>query len=193
MAGQAKIDTPHTALVLMDFQPAILGSLEDAAEALRHAGDALCWARRRGIRTAYVRVAFTESELDALPGENKTFGPLKGLRVLVDGTPECEVIEPLRPNPDDIVVRKTRFGSFSTTNLERQLQDAGIRTLVLAGVSTSGVVLSTVREAADRDFALVVLGDACADPDPELHEILIRKAFSGQADVIPTAELESLA
>src|SRR5579863_2292999 len=178
MAEHARIDTTRTALVLMDFQPAILRSLEDAAEApLRHAEDALRWARRRGIRTVYVRVAFTESELDLLPSENKTFGALKGLRVLVDGSPECEVVEPLRPDPQDIIVRKTRFGSFSTTDLEQQLHDAGIRTLVLAGVSTSGVVLSTVREAADRDFALVVLGDACADPDPELHEILTRKAF----------------
>jgi nicotinamidase-related amidase len=58
------------------------------------------------------------------------------------------------PQPGDLVVRKTRVGAVSTADLDRQLRDRGIDTLVLAGISTSGVVLSTLIEAADRDYRL---------------------------------------
>lgn len=52
-----------------------------------------------------------------------------------------------------------------------------IQHLVLTGVATSGVVLSTLREAADKDFQLTVLKDACADRDEEVHRILTEKVF----------------
>jgi nicotinamidase-related amidase len=88
------------------------------------------------------------------------------------------------PQDEDIVVRKTRVGPFSTTDLHEQLQSRGVDTLVLAGISTAGVVLSTVRQAADFDYRVVVVSDACADPDPEVHAILMEKVFPRQADVV---------
>jgi nicotinamidase-related amidase len=93
------------------------------------------------------------------------------------------------PEEGDIVVRKTRVGPFGSTDLHEQLQTRGIDTLLLAGISTSGVVLSTVRDAHDRDYRLIVLADLCADRDPEVHDILTRKVFPGQAEVIQAAEL----
>jgi nicotinamidase-related amidase len=60
---------------------------------------------------------------------------------------------------------------------------------VLAGISTSGVVLSTVGDAADRDYRLLVLEDASADPDAEVHALLTGKVFPRQAQVICTAQL----
>lgn len=63
---------------------------------------------------------------------------------------------------------------------------------ILAGISTSGVVLSTVRDAADRDYRLYVLEDATADPDVEIHAALTTKVFPRQADVISNAELSDL-
>jgi nicotinamidase-related amidase len=68
------------------------------------------------------------------------------------------------------------------------LRAGEIDTLVLTGVSTSGVVLSTIREAADRDFGLVVLADGCLDGDPEVHRVLTEKVFPRQADVITVEE-----
>ena len=62
-------------------------------------------------------------------------------------------------------MRKQRVGAFSTTDLHEQLQARGIDTLVLAGISTSGCVHSTVLDAFDRDYRVIVLSDACADPD----------------------------
>jgi nicotinamidase-related amidase len=83
-------------------------------------------------------------------------------------------------------------GAFSTTDLHEQLQERGIDTLVLAGISTSGVVLSTVRDGHDRDYALYVLSDASADPDAEVHAFLTTKLLPRQADVITLADLPDL-
>jgi nicotinamidase-related amidase len=73
-----------------------------------------------------------------------------------------------------------------------RLWDRGIATLILAGVSTSGVVLSTVRDAADRDTRVFVLADATADPEPGVHGFLTERVFPRQAHVITVAQLDSL-
>ena len=85
-----------------------------------------------------------------------------------------------------------RVGAFSTTDLDQQLKDRGITTLIRAGVSTSGVVLSTVREAADRDYHIYVLADASADRDPHVHAVLTEKVLPMQAYLITVADLPSL-
>jgi nicotinamidase-related amidase len=59
---------------------------------------------------------------------------------------------------------------------------------VLAGIATSGVVLSTIRQAADLDYELTVLEDGCADADPEVHRVLMEKVFPRQASVITAQE-----
>jgi nicotinamidase-related amidase len=89
-------------------------------------------------------------------------------------------------------VPKTRVGAFSTTDLDTQLRAVGIDTPILAGISTSGVVLSTLRDATDRDYQIVVLADGCADFDPQVHYVLMRKVFPRQAHVATVAELTGL-
>lgn len=98
----------------------------------------------------------------------------------------------MAPHSGDIVVRKTRVGAFSTTDLDARLRDDNIDTLILAGISTSGVVLSTVRDASDRDYRMLVLADATADREPDVHAFLIERIFPHQAEVITTAQLEGL-
>jgi nicotinamidase-related amidase len=107
-------------------------------------------------------------------------------------SPTTAIHDKVAPQDGDIIVRKTRVGAFSTTDLERQLRDRSIDTLVLAGISTSGVVLSTVRDASDRDYRLFVLSDATADPDPEVHAVLMEKVFPRQAEVVTVADLDDL-
>jgi len=83
-------------------------------------------------------------------------------------------------------------GSRRCWRRDRQLRDRGVINLILAGISTSGVVLSTVRDAADRDYRVFVLADGCADPQPGVHEFLTEKIFPRQAHVITMAELKGL-
>jgi nicotinamidase-related amidase len=90
----------------------------------------------------------------------------------------------LAPQAGDVLVAKGRVGAFSTTDLETILRAKGITTLVLMGIATSGVVLSTVRWAADADYELVVVEDCCADADEEVHRVLTQKVFPRQTSVV---------
>ena len=64
------------------------------------------------------------------------------------------------------------------------LRAGGVDTLVLFGIATSGVVLSTLLEACDSDYRLVVIADCCADFDADLHTCLVERLFPRRADVI---------
>jgi nicotinamidase-related amidase len=92
------------------------------------------------------------------------------------------------PLPNEPVVIKLRVSAFAGSDLDVILRSRGIDTLILTGIATSGVVLSTLREAADKDYGLVVLSDACLDPDPEVHRVLVEKLFPRQANVLTVSE-----
>ena len=79
---------------------------------------------------------------------------------------------------------KKRVSAFAGSDLAEVLRGGAIDTLVLTGIATSGVVLSTLRQAADLDYRLVVLHDGCADADPEVHRVLTEKVFPRQAEVL---------
>jgi nicotinamidase-related amidase len=68
------------------------------------------------------------------------------------------------------------------------LRGLGADELVLTGIATSGVVLSTVRQAADLDYRITVLADACGDADSEVHRVLTEKVFPRQASVTTVAD-----
>ena len=79
---------------------------------------------------------------------------------------------------------KSRVSAFTGTDLQVLLRAKDVRTLVLFGIATSGVVLSTLMEAADRDYRLIVVKDCCADLDADLHDTLVNKFFPRQATVV---------
>jgi nicotinamidase-related amidase len=176
----------------MDYQPSILDHLNDHEQLLERSSGVIDLARETGITVGFVRVAFTDRDYEQIPERNKLFAPIAAGRAMHHESPETQLHDRLEPEPGDIVVRKIRVGAFSTTDLDDQLKARGIHTLILAGISTSGVVLSTVREAADLDYQIYALSDASADRDAELHDVLTEKVLPMQAHVITAAELPRL-
>ncbi|PSC77079.1 isochorismatase, partial [Mammaliicoccus sciuri] len=79
-----------------------------------------------------------------------------------------------------------RLSAFTGSNLEVLLRGLQVEHLVLTGVSTSGVVLSTATEAADKDYKLTILSDAITDQDEEKHQFLLNKILTRYADIITT-------
>ncbi|HSS51314.1 MAG TPA: isochorismatase family cysteine hydrolase, partial [Thermoanaerobaculia bacterium] len=100
-----------------------------------------------------------------------------------------EIHPALAPRPEDIVVTKHRVSAFSGTDLEMILRANEIDTLILFGIATSGVVLSTVLEASDSDYRLFVVQDCCADLDEELHGCLLTHLFPKRATVVSSSDL----
>jgi nicotinamidase-related amidase len=86
------------------------------------------------------------------------------------------------------VVVKRRVSAFSGSDLEIILRAKNIHHLLLTGIATSGVVLSTLREAADKDYQLTVLSDLCADFDAQVHSVLTEKVFPRQATIITSEQ-----
>jgi nicotinamidase-related amidase len=193
MSETAKLDPARTALLVMDYQPGIIGRLDDGDALVARAREAIAAARAAGATVGYVRVAFTDADFDAMP-DGAPMARVKAMprEHMHADSPATQVDDRVAPADGDIVVRKTRVGPFLTTDLDEQLRARGVDTLVLAGISTSGVVLSTVRDAHDRDYRLYVLADATADPLPDVHEALIEKILPRQAEVIRVADLEGL-
>jgi len=187
-------DPKTSALLLMDFQNAIVGMVgEGGAALLDRANRARAAAKACGMAVMHVRVAFADADYAAVSPRNKSFAALGKSRFLTDGTPPAAIHDALAPAADEEIFTKHRVGALSTTNLAERLTARGIDTLVLAGIATSGVVLSTLRDAADRDYRLFVLSDVCADQDPEVHRVLLEKVFPRQADVIDLAAFEAMA
>jgi nicotinamidase-related amidase len=187
------IDARSAALLVMDYQLAWIQTLTNTDTLLSRAAEAIAIARAHGMQVAFCRVAFTPADYEAVPEGNVIFTQLTSKTGALDvDAPEMTIDSRVAPEPDDKVVIKTRVGAFGRNDLDEWLRARAIDTLILAGISTSGVVLSTVCDAADRDYRLIVLADACADTDPEIQNVLMTKVFPQRAQVVTVADLPEL-
>lgn len=172
-----------TALLVMDMQNGIVSRFADNQQILLPFQKAIEAARQHSIPVIFVRVAFNEGYPEINP-RNKAFSALSKAGGMTVSDTATQIHESVQPEPNEPVVTKFRVSAFTGSNLEIILRSRQIETLILSGISTSGVVLSTLREAADKDYTLKVLSDACLDADPEVHRILTEKVFPRQAEVL---------
>lgn len=86
------------------------------------------------------------------------------------GSKEAEFLPEVAPQPGELVVEKVSSGAFNSGGLEQALRNLGITRIVICGVDTRFCVETTVRDASDRGFEVVLVGDACASKTRELHE-----------------------
>lgn len=169
-----------TALLIMDVQKYTLRSLRDANYYIHGIARTLAAARQAGIPVIYVVVGFRPGYPEVHP-DNQAFSNMKKLNVGLDDPDNYQVPDSIAPKAEDLLVIKKRFSAFAGSGLDVILRAKQIRHLVLAGISTSGVVLSTLREASDKDFKITVLADGCADKDDSVHQLLLEKIFPRQA------------
>jgi nicotinamidase-related amidase len=174
-----------TALLVMDVQNSIVARFAADAQdgPLPRLSRAIDGARAAGLPVIYVRVAFRDGYPE-IAATNRTFANIAGRTGFGESDEATQIHASVAPRPGDVVVVKKRVSAFAGSDLAEVLRGRAVDTLVLTGIATSGVVLSTLRQAADLDFRLVVLADACADADPEVHRVLLEKVFPRQADVL---------
>ena len=182
-----QFDPRTTAVLFMDFQQGIVPRIGDQAEGLlSRAAGVLARARETGALVAFVRVGFRPGHPE-IGDTNPVFAALKKGGLMLLDAPETQIVSTLEPRAEEPVIVKHRVGPFGPTALEPVLRARRIETLVLLGISTSGVVLSAVRHAADADYRVVVAEDGCADADAEVHQVLMQKVFPRQAVVLDCA------
>jgi nicotinamidase-related amidase len=183
-------DVAHTALVAMDCQAGIVSIYaKPQEEFVERVSSVLRAARTAGMPVIMVQVGFRPG-LPEVSGRNKLFGAIKQSpqhQKLFEGA--AGAIHPaLGPEPGDILVTKHRVSAFAGTDLSMLLRAMEIDAIVLFGIATSGVVLSTLLDACDADYQIVVIADCCADLDAELHGTLIGRLFPRRAEVMTASE-----
>jgi nicotinamidase-related amidase len=185
------LDPATTALVLIDMQRdfmepggfgALLGNdvslLTPAIAPLRAV---LAAARGAGMIIVHTREGHRPDLTDCPPSKRARGGLETGIgdvgpngRILVRGERGHDIIDDLAPAPGEVVLDKPGKGSFYATDLELMLRNAGIKSLIVTGVTTEVCVHTTVREANDRGFECLVLSDCCGSYFPEFHEVALR-------------------
>lgn len=187
-AGERGPAAQTQALLVMDVQNGVVGRFaEQAGPFLDTLAGAVAAARAAQVPVVYVRVAFRQG-MPEVSRRNRTFSALAGSGGFGESDAATGVHPAVAPRSGDVVVTKRRVSAFSGSDLDVVLRSLDVGSLVLTGIATSGVVLSTLRQAADLDFSLTVLADGCVDADPEVHRVLLEKVFPRQAEVVTAAE-----
>jgi nicotinamidase-related amidase len=176
-------------LLVMDVQQQIIGRFAGDEQYLPTVRRAISAARADGMPVVYVVVGFRSGHPE-VSDRNTTFSALAGSGAFTLADPGAQIHPDVAPEVGDVVVTKRRVSAFTGSDLEVVLRAFDADSLVLTGIATSGVVLSTLRQAADLDFKLTVLSDACLDGDPEVHRVLMEKVFPRQARVLTVDEWE---
>jgi nicotinamidase-related amidase len=185
------IDASRTALLSLDLQTAIASIYtKDDSEFLPRVATVLNAARKNNLRVMHVQVGFRPGfpEVDV---RNQLFGAIKNSpqwQQIFQG-PAGAIHADVAPQGDEIVITKHRVSAFAGTDLDMILRSNEINTLILLGIATSGVVLSTLLHASDADYRLFVVKDCCTDRDIEVHTCLIEKFFPQRATVLTANEL----
>ena len=180
-------NTQNTALLVMDMQVGILGMLPDTATLLGNVAKAIASARNKKIPVIYVTVGFRQGSPE-INMNNKGFAASKERFANANMEEFMKVHADIAPQAGEVTVIKRRVSAYTGSDLEVILKAFGIQHIVLTGIATSGVVLSTLREAADKDYRITVIADCCADGDEEVHRVLTTKVFPRQADVVTLEE-----
>jgi len=196
MPIEPALDPARTAVLSMDMQAGIVsiyaGDQQDAFTA--RAAGVLGRCRDRGMTIKQPQVGFRPGMPEISP-RNALFSAIRTSerhQQLFKG--DAGKIHPaVAPVGEDIVIVKHRISAFMGTDLDMILRAKEIDTLVLFGIATSGVVLSTLLDAIDADYRAIVIKDCCADQDEDVQSVLLEKLFPRRGTVVTSAELlESL-
>ncbi len=185
------IDVDRTALVIIDMQrdflePGGFGETLGNKVSLLDAAVKPCMAVLEAARRLKMLIVHTREghrpDLSDAPkakverGEPHLRIGAKGPmgRILIRGEAGHDIVPKLYPKDSEVVVDKPGKGAFYATDLHAILQNRGIESLIVCGVTTEVCVHTTVREANDRGFKCLVPGDCCGSYFPEFHEVGLR-------------------
>ena len=194
-----ELDKSKTALLAMDFENDIVheeGALKDFGLAqmvkendiLAKVSTMLDAARSAGVKVVYVSVKFRPGHPEVSPYTG-LFQAVVATNALVEGTWGAQIHETVAPRDGEPVVTKRAVSAFAASDLEKLLNASSISTLLLCGVATNFVVEGTAREAADRGYNVVVVGDCCSSMSQEAHDAALNTVLPFLATITTLDEV----
>jgi nicotinamidase-related amidase len=184
------LDKRKTMLLMADFSTSGIGQNPIAKErqTLERARDVLDAARKAGVFVGYC-ISHFRPGFPEVSDRNTTRAARRDSGEVLPADPAALIHPAVQPQAGEPVIAKHRTSAFSGSAFEMILRAHNIETLILMGHATSGVILSTVRLAADLDYHLIVVEDGCADRDPDVHALLMEKVFPRQATVVSSKDM----
>lgn len=183
------IDLRRTAVIVVDMQNAYAkkGGMLDLGTGIDESRTQLVIeanqrllpaARAAGVKVIYLQFGYKLDLSDAggpqSPNVRKQMAirmikerPADRDKLIVEGTWGWEIIDEIKPEPGDLVVKKARYSGFAGTTLENQLNSADVRHILFTGVATNVCVESTAREAYFREFWPILVEDAMDHTGPD--------------------------
>ena len=125
-------------------------------------------------RGAGVEVLFTTVECYTLDGRDRSLDYKVSGIFFAKGSREAQVLDELKPQPNEIVIPKMSSSVFVSTNIDYVLRNLGIEYLMVMGLLTDQCVESAVRDACDLGFLVTLIEDACATKTQERHDATLR-------------------
>lgn len=178
----------RTALLVMHYQTDILELFPSVAPALVSNTRRLCdAARQNGVSVYFANIRFSPGYPEVSP-LNKNGQGIKQMGLFLGD----DLSPALGRQASEPLIIAHRASVFHGTDLQVRLSAQGIDTLMMAGIASTGVVLSSVAYASDADFRLMTVKDCCYDPDPVVHEHLFATAFESRTTVLSLADALSL-
>lgn len=188
------LDVGRSALVLLDYQnynvhpdgywaSVTPGLVERAAPALTRTAAALAAAREAELRVVHVQNAWREGHPDVNP-HAPWHADAKAAGRSIEGSWGVEFFAPLAPVDGELVVRKRAVSGFAGTELDRLLRLHDVATVVIAGIITNFAAEGTARDASDRGYRVVVLGDCCESITDEMHAFALTQILPVVGEVV---------
>ena len=163
------------------------GGLKPLHAPLALVGRLVAHCRRVGTPLIYTVIPRHPDNSDA-PKTLADAGPTGGAPMLA-GTPAVEIIDEIRPQPQDWIIMKPRFSAFYGTQLDMILTALGTETILVGGISTQRSVEGTARDAKNRDMQCIVVSDCCTAGELDVHEMTINHVLPLLVRVRTTAEV----
>ncbi|KAG9942167.1 hypothetical protein KCU85_g9306, partial [Aureobasidium melanogenum] len=180
----------QTALLLLDFHNVVVEKLGGAAApaALNTAAQLRTWAKSRGIVVIHALIDTNASPPPTAKGAERLTRIVATMQNR-DGE-EAPVLLQDTDSGDHTFRRIPGYVSaLQSPGLLDFLRQSGIKSLVLAGLSTSGCLLRTAIPATEEDFVVTVVSDGCADPVDGNHDFLMEKILPSRAHILTSSQL----
>src|SRR4029434_2728930 len=137
-------------------------------QTFERAGEVLAAARHAGIFVTYC-ISHFRPGYPEIPAQHNPRSPMRASGAVLPADPAMLIHPSVQPREGERVISKRRTRCFAGSAFDTILRSQGIETIILMGHATSGVILSTVRLAADLDYHVLAVEDGCADRGPRGH------------------------
>jgi nicotinamidase-related amidase len=187
------LDRHRTAVLAMDLQAGVVSVYVKDPSFLPRTARLIDDVRTAHVPLVYVKVVLRPGVPEASP-RNRFLSAVKAsdAHQRFFQRESGDIHGAVAPQRDDLVVAKSHISAFAGTDLDLLLRAKDVNTIVLLGIATSGVVLSTALQAIDLDYRVIIVADCCADDDPDVHACVVEKILKRLA-IVASADDVALA